>query len=148
MNTANPSALVSSLIASMDLDDYEDVATGTVVLLNPATQAPTTSTITLASREHQSRKQIDMARMRKLRNTFNQTGKVPVSDPVDDVADETDYLVASTLGWNLTQGGVPLLHSADAARKLYADPKKQWLRTQVLAALNKSELFISSSAKP
>jgi hypothetical protein len=148
MNTATPSALVSSLIASMDLDDYEDMATGTVVLLNPATQAPTTSTITLASREHQSRKQIDMARTRKLRNTFNQTGKMPVSDPVDDVADETDYLVASTLGWNLTQGGAPLLHSADAARKLYADPKKQWLRTQVLAALNKSELFISSSAKP
>jgi hypothetical protein len=148
MNTANPSALVSSLIASMDLDDYEDVATGTVVLLNPATQAPTTSTITLASREHQSRKQIDMARTRKLRNTFNQTGKMPVSDPVDDVADETDYLVASTLGWNLTQGGAPLLYSVDAARKLYADPKKQWLRTQVLAALNKSELFISSSAKP
>lgn len=144
---ANPSELISNLIADLDLDDYEDVGTGTMVLLNPSTQAPTTSTITLASKEHSSRKQMDMARTRKLRGVFNQTGKMPVSDPVDDIADENDYLVASTLGWNLKQGGQPLPFSADAARKLYADPKKQWLRAQVLAALNKSELFIKDSAK-
>lgn len=143
----NPSELLTSLIGSLDLDDYEDISTGTVTLLNPSIQAPTTSTITLASREHQSRKQIDMARTRKLRSAFNQTGKMPVSDPVDDIADETDYLVASTLGWNLTQGGMQLAFSADAARKLYSDPKKQWVRAQVLAAINKTELFISSSAK-
>jgi hypothetical protein len=148
MNNANPSPLLNSLIGTLDLDDYEDIATGTVVLLNPSTQAPTTSTVTLASKEHQSRKQLDMARTRRLRSTFNQTGKMPVSDPVDDIADETDYLVASTLGWNLTQGGEPLAFSAAAARTLYTDPKKQWLRTQVLAGLNKSELFIKSSAKP
>lgn len=147
MTQATPSALVSGLISSLDIDDFDDVSTGTVVLLNPATQAPTTSTVTLASREHPARKQIDLARTRKLRNAFNQTGKMPVSDPVDDVADETDYLVASTLDWNITQGGALLPFSADAARKLYTDPKKQWLRAQVLAALNKSELFISSSAK-
>lgn len=147
MKNPTPSELISGLISNLDIDDFEDVATGTVVLLNPSTQAPTTSTVTLASREHQSRKKIDMARTRKLRNAFNQTGKMPVSDPVDDVADETDYLVASTLGWNITQGGAPLAFSADAARKLYTDPKKQWLRAQVLAALNKSELFISSSVK-
>lgn len=147
MNAASPSTLVSSLIDNLDLDDFEDIATGTLILLNPATQAPTTSTISLASREHQARKQIDMARTRKLRSAFNQTGKMPVSDPVDDYADETDYLVASTLGWNLTKGGAPLPFSADAARALYSDPKKQWVRAQVVVAINKSELFISSSAK-
>lgn len=147
MQTATPSALVSALVGSLDIDDFEDIATGTLTLLNPATQAPTTSTILLASKEHQARKQIDMARTRKLRSAFNQTGKMPVSDPVDDYADETDYLVASTLGWNLTRGGAPLPFSADAARALYTDPKKQWVRAQVVAGINKSELFISSSAK-
>lgn len=147
MMISTPSALVSGLIATLDLDDHEDISTGTLTLVNPSTLAPTTATITLASKEHQSRKQIDMARTRRLRSAFNQTGKMPVSDPVEDIADETEYLVASTLGWNLTQGGVALAFSADAARKLYTDPKKHWVRAQVLAALNKSELFIKSSAK-
>lgn len=147
MNTATPSPLISAMIGTLDINDFEDVSTGTVVLLNPATQAPTTSSVTLASPEHPARKQIDLARTRKLRSAFNQTGKMPVSDPVDDVADETEYLVASTLGWNITQGGVPLVHSAEAARTLYTDPKKQWLRAQVLAGLNKTALFISTSAK-
>jgi hypothetical protein len=148
MNTATPSNLVSQLIGTLDIDDFEDISTGVLTLLNPVTQAPTTSTITLASKEHQTRKQIDMARTRKLRSAFNQTGKMPVSDPVDDFDDETDYLVASTVGWNITQGGVPLPFSENAARHLYSNPKKQWVRTQVAAGINKAELFISSSAKP
>lgn len=142
-----PSALVSELIGTLDIDDFEDVLTGVVNLVNPKTLAPTTSNITLASKDNMARKRIDMARTRKLRTAFNQSGKLPVSDPVDDIDDETDYLVAATLGWNLTQGGKPLDFSADAARRIYTDPKKQWVRTQVLAALNKSELFIANSVK-
>jgi hypothetical protein len=147
MNAATPSNLLSRLVTTLDLDDYEDIATGTLVLLNPKTQEPTATTITLASKDHPARKQIDMARTRKLRSAFNATGKMPVSDPVDDQDDETDYLVASTVGWNITQGGQPVPFSAEAARRLYTDPKKQWLRAQVLAGINKSELFIASSAK-
>lgn len=144
---STPSNLLSSLLATLDLEDYDDVSTGTLTVLNPETQAPTTSKITLASREHQSRKQIDLARTRKLRNAFNQTGKVPVSDPVEDYEDETDYLVASTLGWSLAKGGQPLEFSPAAARQLYTDPKKHWLRAQVVAALNKDSLFIKDSGK-
>lgn len=147
MNTSTPSALMTSMIDSLDLDEFENVASGTLVLTHPVTGAPTTSTITLASREHQSRKQIDLARARKIRTAFNQTGKVPLTDPTEDADEETDYLVASTLGWNLTQGGAPLPFSPEAARKVYTDPKKMWLRTQALVALNKTELFINSSAK-
>lgn len=147
MNNNNPSNLVSNLIASLDLDDYEDIPTGTLVLLDPKTQEPTTSFITLASAEHESRKRIDLARTRKLRGEYSQTGKMPRTDPVDDIADETDYLVASTLDWNLTKGGAPLPFSAGAARELYTDPKKQWLRAQALAGLNKTALFIKNSAK-
>lgn len=142
-----PSALVSELIGTLDIDDFEDVLTGVVNLVNPKTLAPTTSSVTLASKDHMARKRIDMARTRKLRTAFNQSGKLPVTDPVDDIDEETDYLVASTLGWNLTQSGKPLEFSPEAARKVYTDPKKQWIRSQVLAALNKSELFIANSVK-
>ena len=151
MNTQDqiqdPSNLMSALIAKLDLNDYEDIPTGTLVLTHPVTAEPTDSHIILASAEHESRKRIDLARTRKLRTQYSQTGKVPSSDPVDDIADETDYLVAATLGWNLTKGGAPLPFSAAAARELYCDPKKQWLRAQALAGLRKTELFIKDSAK-
>jgi hypothetical protein len=141
------SNLAFKLINNLDLDDYEDIAAGKLVLLNPKTNEPTTSFIDLASPEHQARKRIDLARTRKLRSEYSQTGKVPSTDPVDDIEEETDYLVAATLGWNLTQGGAPVEFSADAARKLYTDPKKQWVRAQALAGLRKTELFIKTSAK-
>lgn len=141
------SNLAFKLINNLDLDDFEDIATGKLVLLNPKTQEPTTSFIELASPEHQARKRIDLARTRKLRSEYSQTGKMPSTDPVDDIAEETDYLVATTLGWNLTQGGQPVAFSAEAARKLYTDPKKQWVRAQALAGLRKTELFIKDSAK-
>lgn len=148
MSAAEPSKLLDDLVTSLDLEDYEDMATGTVVLTNPKTLAPTTSHVILASKDHPARKKIDLARTRKLRASFNQTGKLPVTDPVEDIEDETEYLVAATLGWNLQQGGQPLEFSPEAARKLYTDPKKQWVRNQVKAGLEKSELFIKNSVKP
>jgi hypothetical protein len=141
------SNLTFKLINNLDLDDYEDIPTGRLALLNPKTNEPTTAFIELASPEHQARKRIDLARTRKLRTEYSQTGKMPSSDPVDDIDEETDYLVASTLGWNLSQGGAPVAFTAEAARKLFTDPKKQWVRTQALAGLRKTELFIKDSAK-
>lgn len=147
MNTASPSPLLDQLIESLDLDDFEDVATATVPVPHPKTKAPTKSTITFASKEHPNRKNIDLARTRRLRAEFNATGKMPTSDPLEDQENETDYLVAATLEWNLTQGGKPLAHSREAARALYTDPKKQWLRSWALEQLGKQELFIKPSAK-
>lgn len=145
MNNQNPSNLVSKLIATLDLADFEDIPTGTLVLNHPQTQEPTTSFLLLASPEHESRKRIDLARTRKLRSEYQQTGKMPRTDPLDDIEEETDYLVAATLGWNLTMGGAPLEFSADAARKLYTDPKKQWVRAQALEGIRKTSLFIKRS---
>lgn len=146
-NEKDVSNLAFKLINTLDLDDYEDIEAGRLTLLNPKTNEPTTSYVELASPEHQARKRIDFARTRKLRGEYSQTGKMPSTDPVDDIEEETDYLVATTLGWNLTQGGVPVEFSAANARKLYTDPKKQWLRAQALAGLRKTELFIKNSAK-
>jgi hypothetical protein len=146
MNT--PSELAIGLISGLDIDSFDSVPTGTLVLVNPATLAPTTSTVTLASAENPLRKKIELAKQRKYRNDVQKTGKIQFSDPAEEIEEETDYLVTSTLGWTLTQAGAPLPFTADAARALYTDPKKHWLRAQVIAALSKTELFIKDSAKP
>lgn len=138
---------MNTLVKPLDIDDFEDLEVGVLTLINPATSEPSSTTITLASKEHPDRKRVDLSKMRKLRAAYVKNGKMPNSDPLDDIAEETDYLVSVTLGWNLTQGGKELPFSADAARKVYTDPKKQWLRGQVLDALNKNEIFIQGSAK-
>ena len=147
VTNAVASALVSSLIANLDIDAYDSVLTGDLIVTDPKTGAPTTSVITLGSPEHESRKRIDLARTRKLRAEYASTGKMPQSDPLEDIEDETEYLVASVVSWNLTQAGQPVPVDANTVRRLLTDPKKKWLRTQVLAGVNKSELFIVASDK-
>ena len=134
------------LTNDLDLDDFEDIESGVLFVKNPDTGEPTSSSITLASKEHASRKKIDLARTRKLRAQFNKTGKIPVTDPLDEIDDETTYLVASTLAWNITQKGKPLEFSEVNVRALYDNPKAQWLRRQVVEALNEDKLFIKASA--
>lgn len=130
----------------LDLDDFEDIESAVLFVKNPDTGEPTSSSITLASKEHPSRKKIDLSRTRKLRAQFNKTGKIPVTDPLDEIEDETTYLVASTLAWNITQKRKPLEFSEANARALYDNPKTQWLRRQVVEALNEDKLFIKASA--
>lgn len=145
---ALPSELMQSLISSLDLDDFQDVSTADYVVTHPKTGGPTDNIIVLASKDHPSRKKIDLARTRRLRQAFNQTGKMPMTDPIEDYDEETEYLVASTLGWKgLKRRGQEYPYSPENAKALYTDPAKQWLRAQVLGALNKSELFIISSVK-
>jgi hypothetical protein len=147
MNIQDPSNLMTKLISSLDLDDFEDMPTGKLVLLNPKTKEPTSSHLVLASPEHEIRRRLDMKRTREMRAQFQATGKMPTSDPIDEIEEETDYLVAATLSWNLTQNGKPVEFSAATARILYTDPKKKWFRDQALAGLAKSEIFIKTSAK-
>jgi hypothetical protein len=135
-------------IETFDLDQFEDVQTSSVTLKNPATGAPTAAVIELLGPEHPARKKIQMDRARKMRAEFQRNGKISVSDPLEDVDAETDFLVACTAGWSgMTQAGAVLAYSADAARALYTDTKRQWVRAQVKKALDEAERFISSSAK-
>ena len=132
---------------TLDIDSFEDVLISTVVLKNPATGAPTPASIDVLGPEHPARKKLLLDRIRKNRNQFQRTGKVEVSDPEDDIADETEILVACTVGWTgLTQSGQPLAYSADAARALYTDPKRHWLRGQIKKSLDEVERFIASSS--
>lgn len=121
---------------------FEDVSTGSLRIKDPLTGAPTAMVVTLAGPEHPDRKKRLHARQRKLRAAMAKTGKLPMSDPEDDDADQVDELVASTLGWE----GSAVPYSPEAARRLYGDAKRRWLRDQVQAALDERELFTRSSA--
>jgi hypothetical protein len=122
---------------TFDLDAYEDVTSAPVRIKDPTTGAPTPMVVTLAGPEHPDRKRITFARQRRMRAELAKTGRVPVTQPEDDEADELDTLVACTLGWS----GASVEYTPAEARKLYSDPKRRWLRDQVSAALQERELF-------
>lgn len=126
---------------TFDFETIEDTTTGEHRVKAPSGE-PTAMVITLAGPEHPERKRRLMAKQRRLRAQLAKTGKMPVSDPADDEADEIDELVACTLGWL----GAAVPYSPAAARALYSDPKRRWLRDQVAAALQERELFTRASA--
>lgn len=125
-----------------DFTAFEDTDRADVRIKDPTTGAPTAMVVTLAGPEHADRKRITFARQRRMRAALAKTGKLQVGDPEDDEADELDLLVICTLGWT----GAPVVFSTAEAKRLYADPKRRWLRDQVQAALNERELFTRSSA--
>lgn len=147
LNTTQPSGLLNKLVSSLDIDAFDDVQTGRLVLVNPVTKEKTSTYVELASPEHDARKRIDLARTRRLRAEFAANGKLESRDPLEDIEDETDYLVASVLAWNVTRGGQPVECTPANVRQLLTDPKKQWVRAQVREGVHKSELFIADSAK-
>ena len=129
------------LIAAFDVSKFQDMPSGELNVKDPF-GAPTGMVITLAGPEQPDRKRRQFARQRRLRNELSKTGRLPRTDPEDDDRDEIEELVASTLGW--TGSAVP--YSVAAARDLYSDTARQWLRVQVKVALDERELFIRSSA--
>lgn len=124
-----------------DLDSYEDVESAEIVIKTPD-GAPTAFIITLAGPEHPVRRRIDFDRQRRLRAGLQKTGQLQLGTPEDDFEDETDQLAACTLGWR----GGSVEFSAAAARALYDNPKRRWIREQVKAGLAERERFIRRSA--
>lgn len=137
----------AAVLDALDLDAFEDVMVSTLTLTNPKTGTPTASTIDILGPEHPDRKKLAIDRTRKLRTEFQRQGKIVPTDPLEDIEAETDYLVACTQGWSLTVGGQALVYTPQAARELYTNPKRQWVRVQVKKALEDADRFISSSAK-
>lgn len=144
---AVPAVPTAAAAALLDLDALEQSTTAVVVLKHPVSGAPTSATITVAGPEHPARKAAIFARMRVRRAEMERTGKLSVTDPADDEQDEVALLAACTLGWaGLSTGGAALAYSAEAARALYADPKRAWVRDQVKAALDERALFFGNCA--
>lgn len=132
---------------TLDIGAFEDLPAGEYRVRNPQTGAPTAAVIMLAGPEHPLRKKAQFDRQRRIRTALATTGKMPVTSPEESEAEETDLLVEATIGWRgLRSGGQDLAHSKEAARQLFTDPKRQWLRAQVRDALDQRELFIGASA--
>lgn len=134
----NPAA---DQVVGVDLDDIQDLDSAEVALVNPKTGLPTGAYITLAGPEHPARRKRSMDIARQVRATLQRRGRLD-SDPEDDVAESIDLLVIATLGWRgFSRGGKPVAFSADEARRIYTDPRSQWVVVQVNAALNDRALF-------
>jgi hypothetical protein len=133
---------------TLDLDSIEDVQTASLEVKHPTTGAPTGAVIELAGPQHPTHQKFRIELQRKIQRDMRRNGRTALADPQDAFDTDTDWLVLCTLGWSgITQGGQQLPFSTAAARAIYADPKKQWLRMQVRAALNEADRFISNSAK-
>lgn len=125
-----------------DITAFEDADSADLRINHPLTGAPTTMVVQIAGPEHPLRRRLVLDRQRRLRAHMAKTGNVHISDPEDDAADDLDLTVACTLGWR----GAAQAYSPAAARELYADPKRRWLRDQVQAGLQDRALFMRSSA--
>lgn len=131
---------------AFDIADFEDIPEAEYVLRDPVSNAATGVVFRLGGPEYRPRKRLMQDRLRRMANIASKTGKVPVPDPTEAEEIEVDLLVAATIGWSgLVLGGKPLEYSPAAARDLYSDPKRRWLREQVKAALDDKELFTQRS---
>lgn len=130
--------------AGFDLDSIEDLSAAEYELLHPITSEPTGAFITLAGPEHPQRKKVTMDLMRRLRATAARA-KQAVADPEEDARESVKLLAKVTLGWRgIRKHGQEVPYSEAEAAELYADPKRQWVVKQLLAAMNDQDLFIKA----
>ena len=116
-------------------------------LLHPTERTPLGVKFTLAGAEHPKRKDLVLQYTRDLRRRTNKAGKLSLEDPAEDRARESEFLVASTLGWSgLEIDGKAISYSPEAARAFYDDKRFAWARRQINGALGEQELFIKSSS--
>ncbi len=126
-----------------DFDAIETVESADLRIKDPTrTNAPTPFVITLASPIHPARKRIELAEQRRMQAALMKTGKLQLDDPEERELSLIDKLVAATLGWR----GAKVPYSPAAARKLYSDPKRIYVRDQVRTALDDMELFTIACA--
>jgi len=126
----------------LDILAFEDADSADLRIKHPVTGAPTAMVVQIAGPEHPLRRRLVLDRQRRLRAHLAKTGNMHISDPEDDAADDLELTVACTLGWR----GATQPYTPAAARALYADPKRRWLRDQVQAGLQDRALFMRSSA--
>lgn len=132
--------------ADMDIGEFENLMVADVFLKNPVTGAETASFIQLKGPENPDRVKIRNARIRRAQMDYQATEKVALKSPDEQYEEQTDDLVDATVGWRLKFSGKSHEYSPQAARLLYTDPLRAWLREQMLQALNQRTVFIKHSA--
>lgn len=127
-----------------DFDSVETVESAELRVKNPLVgNQPTPFVLTLASPIHPDRKRLEHAQQRRMQAAMVKTGRLQLDDPEERERAETEKLVACTLGWR----GAAVPYSPQAARALYSDPRRLYVREQVLQALGDLELFTRASAQ-
>lgn len=128
-----------------DIDDFEDVNTGELVIKHPETGRPTGLVLILAGPEHPIRKKKKFQRLRDLRKEASKTGKVKFDDPAEEDDQTTMDIAECILGWRgMVKGGVVVPFTYEAAVRAMRDPKRRWLRAQAKEGLEETELFIKA----
>jgi hypothetical protein len=131
---------------TFDVSSYEDLPTAEFEVKDPVTGGSTPIVIKIGGPEFAPRKRIVQDRVKRMTDRASKMGRVTAPSAEENEETETDILVAATLGWRgLAYEGKPLEFSAEAARTLYTDPKRRWLRDQVKSALDDKDLFIKRS---
>ena len=131
-----------------DINSILDASSAAIEIKHPVTGQLLGATVTLAGPEHPTRKAIDFARLRKLRQAIQNTGKHEMSDPQDDALDAIEKLAQCTLGWSgMSDAGLPVEFSQAAAVKLYSSDGLAWLREQVFVAMDERARFITACAQ-
>ena len=143
-----------------DLSSIVEDQQAEVRLENPLTGAPMGMWFTFAGPEHPIRKDRSLARQRKMRKQFEKTQAIELGDPEDDLEKELNDMVAATLGWRcqddqsdeggpyIVFGGEKIPFSAEAVRRLYADPKRAWLRRWARGKMNDINVFTKACSTP
>lgn len=120
----------------------DELEAADVTIVHPLTGKPTTMVVTVAGPQHQARRALLSARRQRMRDQLAETGKAPVQTPALSDAEDLETLVECTIAWR----GCAQPFSPAAARQLYSDPRRAWLRDQVHAALLDRQRFMTSSA--
>ena len=130
-----------------NIQTITDAASADVELKHPVTGVSLGATVTLAGPEHPTRKALDFARIRKIRQALQSAGKHQMNEPEEDALEQIDKLAKCTLGWSgIADNGQPIEFSQAAALKLYSDPSLGWLLAQLYTAIDERERFIKACA--
>ena len=122
--------------------DTEEVVDRADVQIKDSGGGTTGLVITVASPVHPDRKRHDFQAMNRKRAAIQKSNRLITSSAEEDFESETDRLAVATLGWTSKSTAF----SREAARTLYADPRRLHIRAQVKAAVDDLELFTRACA--
>ena len=122
--------------------DTEEVVDRADVQIKDSGGGTTGLVITVASPMHADRKRWEFGLMNRKRAAIQKSNRLITSSAEEDFESETDRLAVATLGWTSKSTAF----SREAARTLYADPRRLHIRAQVKAAVDDLELFTRACA--
>lgn len=122
--------------------DSEEVVDRADVQIKDSSGAATGLVITVASPVHAERRRFEFQAMNRKRAAIQKSSRFITSSAEEDFESETERLAVCTLAWTSKS----VAYSREAARALYADPRRVHIRAQVKAAVDDLELFTRACA--